>query len=227
MEPKILIAILPPDDGTRFEWVDNDLPTAQRIVGGDIEMLGLDDSLCLICNEDGKGKGLPLNRFVAGPGGIDWIAGNFFVARRDDAELASLEDRDVARLEGWNPRGLLPTCQSGMNLYWVTTDDHAEDWFVLAKNRRSAAAYFVDFEGYDTGDATAELILKVPDKVHVTGLSYGGIFPSYARTTDLLALGLTSLGDLEGQRSFSLGSRVFVEGSRESEIRHVGEFENE
>lgn len=35
-----------------------------------------------------------------------------------------------------------------MNLYWVTTEDHAEDWFVLARNAKEAGTLHEDMEGY-------------------------------------------------------------------------------
>ena len=43
-----------------------------------------------------------------------------------------------------------------MILYWVTTDDHDEDWFVLAPSPEEATQYFENYEGYNPGDAEAE-----------------------------------------------------------------------
>jgi len=40
-----------------------------------------------------------------------------------------------------------------VNLCWVTTDDHDEDWFILAKTRRAAESYHIEYEGYEPGDA--------------------------------------------------------------------------
>jgi uncharacterized protein YllA (UPF0747 family) len=39
-----------------------------------------------------------------------------------------------------------------VNLYWVTTDDHDEDWFILARTGRTAASYHIQHEGYESGD---------------------------------------------------------------------------
>ena len=47
-----------------------------------------------------------------------------------------------------------------VNLYWVTTDDHDEDWFILATTGRTAETYHIQYEGYEPGDARAELILR-------------------------------------------------------------------
>ena len=48
-----------------------------------------------------------------------------------------------------------------MNLFWVTTSDHGEDWFVIAHSAQEAATFHKDVEGYDPGDATAEMIMPV------------------------------------------------------------------
>lgn len=33
-----------------------------------------------------------------------------------------------------------------MYLYWVTTEDHAEDWFIEASNAKDATRFHEDFE---------------------------------------------------------------------------------
>jgi hypothetical protein len=40
-----------------------------------------------------------------------------------------------------------------VNLYWVTTDDHDEDGFILARTGRTAESYHIQYEGYEPGDA--------------------------------------------------------------------------
>jgi hypothetical protein len=54
---------------------------------------------------------------------------------------------------------------SSMNLYWVETEDHAEDWFILAQDERQATVFHEDSEGYDSGDASALLVMAIPDGV--------------------------------------------------------------
>lgn len=49
-----------------------------------------------------------------------------------------------------------------MNLFWVTTKDHDQDWFVAAESPTDAAAFFEQATGYDPGAATAELVLEIP-----------------------------------------------------------------
>ena len=52
-----------------------------------------------------------------------------------------------------------------MNLYWVETEDHSEDWFIAAQGERQATAFHEEAEGYDPGDASAFLVTAIPDGV--------------------------------------------------------------
>lgn len=64
------------------ELID-DIKSMQETVGGLIEgFYPYDDPVAIVCNEEGKINGLPLNRAIYGEDGqmIDIIAGNFFVA---------------------------------------------------------------------------------------------------------------------------------------------------
>jgi hypothetical protein len=96
-----------------------------------------------------------------------------------------------------------------MILYWVTTEDHDEDWFIVASSQKEAAQLHEKMAGYDPGDATAEEILEIPEKMHVeTGWPSNEI---------LSALGakfvLTGLG-----RVVEIGGRKFCEGMMEETI---------
>lgn len=44
-------------------------------------------------------------------------------------------------------------------LYWIETDDHGEDWFVMARNAYAARRHFEAVEGYDRGDSRATEVL--------------------------------------------------------------------
>jgi hypothetical protein len=50
-----------------------------------------------------------------------------------------------------------------MKLFWCTTDDHDEDWFVVAPSEDAAREHFEDAEGYGVGDARAEWVVDVPE----------------------------------------------------------------
>jgi hypothetical protein len=53
------------------------------------------------------------------------------------------------------------------SLYWCTTDDGDEDWFVVAASARDARRFHEDAEGYDHGDASAERIAPLPRELLV------------------------------------------------------------
>jgi hypothetical protein len=91
-------------------------------------------------------------------------------------------------------------------LYWCSTPDHDEDWFVVARDATEAARYLEEAEGYGSGEASAELLREVPDEWRHAGTGWP------AREL-LLACGAEILSEPEaGPRIVRLGDRVFVEG---------------
>ncbi len=50
-------------------------------------------------------------------------------------------------------------------LYWCSTPDGDEDWFVVAPSAWSACLFHEDAEGYDRGDASAEWVIDIPDEL--------------------------------------------------------------
>ena len=97
-----------------------------------------------------------------------------------------------------------------MNLYWVTTEDHAEDWFVIAPSLQEASSFHEDAEGYDIGDATAELVTEIPDGVKAD--------PGWPSDDVLLSCGAIIVAD-GSARVVKIGERTFCEGLMESTIR--------
>ncbi len=103
-----------------------------------------------------------------------------------------------------------------LRLYWCETDDHHEDWFVVARSPRRARTAFADFEGYDTVDVHAELICDVP-----SGTDFGGGDPEGpAGESVLLLCGGVIVRD-EMPRVVRLGGRTFAEGMLEALIREL------
>lgn len=77
---KIKVVFVEPGQTARITEIDNSLESMQKIVGGYIERFTLDDEVCIICNEEGKLEGLPLNRAIFYEGElIEIIAGTFFI----------------------------------------------------------------------------------------------------------------------------------------------------
>lgn len=57
-----------------------------------------------------------------------------------------------------------PSKKKKQSLYWVTTLDHDEDWFIVAKTGILACSFHEDFEGYNSGEATAQKICAIPTR---------------------------------------------------------------
>jgi len=91
---QIIVVIVEPLRKPYQTKMDNGLTPLQQKVGGYIEIIRPfgNDKSCLICNEEGKLLGLPLNREI----NADVIAGTFIIAGLDDdVEIASLNDKQV------------------------------------------------------------------------------------------------------------------------------------
>ncbi len=96
-----------------------------------------------------------------------------------------------------------------MKLYWVTTEDHDEDWFVVAGNARQAENFHEDYEGYDRGDAVAEKVLDIPENIDAE--------KGHPSTELLQELGATFLE--EGPtRIVEINGRKYCEGMLEAMI---------
>ena len=73
--------------------IGDDLQSMQAFVGGYIQAVyPYEEPVALICNEDGKQDGLPLNRALRDSDGAvyDIIAGNFFIAGLGKSDLTDL-----------------------------------------------------------------------------------------------------------------------------------------
>jgi len=50
-----------------------------------------------------------------------------------------------------------------LKLYWCWTDDHHEDWFVVARRAAEAKRFFQEYEGYDKDQVLAEVAFVLPE----------------------------------------------------------------
>jgi hypothetical protein len=102
----------------------------------------------------------------------------------------------------------MPVRKGSINLYWVTTLDHDEDWFIFARTSRLAASYHEHYQGYDTGDAKARLVIA---RVQLPKYEQGPP-PCHAQIADLIALGFEVVGGSRYQRSVRFKGELYVEG---------------
>ena len=73
--------------------IDNDLKALQQAVGGSIDAVyPFADPVAIICNDEGKLMGLPLNRTLRDENGemYDAVAGTFLVVGLGEEDFASL-----------------------------------------------------------------------------------------------------------------------------------------
>jgi len=102
-----------------------------------------------------------------------------------------------------------------MKLYWVTTEDHDEDWFVIAESKHAAELFHELSEGYLDGDALAEEISDIPSH-----LSFEEGWPDDAL---LIKLGATFLSK-EQPRIVLLNGKTYYEGALDGIINETERF---
>ena len=99
----MMITILKIAPGHKPERVTipHTLEAMQKVVGGTIEVIyPYDDPVALVCNDEGKLMGLPLNRPVRDletRAILDIIAGTFFLCSLSEDEFASLNKEQIER----------------------------------------------------------------------------------------------------------------------------------
>ena len=81
--------------------IPHTLSAMQEIVGGSIEAIyPFEDSVALVCNDEGKLLNLPLNRAVRDPATgavLDIIAGTFFICGLSQDDFVSLPKEQIER----------------------------------------------------------------------------------------------------------------------------------
>src|ERR1019366_9439405 len=106
------------------------------------------------------------------------------------------------------------TIKQTIKLYWVTTADHAQDWFIFAGSDLQARSYHEHYEGYGKGDASSRLIVS-----NVTLKEFmNGTPPCHAQFQDLFQIGSKDAGAIPNRRRAGLNGEIFREGILEAII---------
>ncbi|MDD4752919.1 MAG: DUF3846 domain-containing protein [Desulfitobacteriaceae bacterium] len=94
-ERKIKVLRVQPNLSPDVIYLDNNLHALQAAVEGLIEIISLENGVCLLLNEEGKLIGFEPNRRL----GSDILVGVFFVVGSDDSSgnLVSLSDEQISR----------------------------------------------------------------------------------------------------------------------------------
>ncbi len=82
------VILVEPEKAARKAVIDGDLSSLQKAVGGYIQAIyPYEDPVAIVCNEEGKLNGLPLNRKLED---YDIIAGTFLICGLGEEDFASL-----------------------------------------------------------------------------------------------------------------------------------------
>lgn len=101
----IKVLIVEPMKDPYVREIDGSLKSMQEIVGGHIQTVPILDEpgpgpgpADIVCNEEGKLRGLTLNRLLKDDRGVpyDVVCGTFFIAGEKEEEFASLSSAQIA-----------------------------------------------------------------------------------------------------------------------------------
>ena len=87
------VVLVEPGKAARVAEIDGSLEGMQKTVSGYIQAVyPFEETVCLVCNEEGKLQGLPLNRALRDEKGeiYDIVAGKFFICGLGEEDFASL-----------------------------------------------------------------------------------------------------------------------------------------
>ncbi len=94
MPKDIQVVIVEPHKNPTISTIRTKLENLQEAVGGLIEIINIEENICILCNEEGKLIGLEGNRKL----GDDILVGTFYVCgSNDEGELISLTDSQIEK----------------------------------------------------------------------------------------------------------------------------------
>ena len=97
----IRVVLVEPGKLARIAEIGTTFDAMQRTVGGDIEAYyPFEEQVCIVCNEEGKINGLPLNRAIRDAETheiVDAIAGTFFICDCSGESFGSLSQEQQKR----------------------------------------------------------------------------------------------------------------------------------
>ena len=94
------VLVVEPEKEPYVKEINSGLSSLQKEVGGFIEAVyPFEDPVAIICNEEGKLEGLPLNRALRDEDGhvYDIIAGTFLIAGLSEDNFCSLDDAQIEK----------------------------------------------------------------------------------------------------------------------------------
>jgi len=104
----------------------------------------------------------------------------------------------------------MPRKKPRLKLYWIETDDHDEDWFMVARTARQARRFHEVLEGYHRGEASSTLVMPLEE----------GVKEGWPSLESLASYGLTILRAKQPRVVEYAGVR-YVEGGLEYSMRGI------
>ena len=115
-EQKLRVLVVEPGKPPAVREITGSQESMQRLVGGYIQAVyPFDDPVALICNEEGKLLGLPMNRTLRDERGVpyDIVCGTFFLAGIAEDDFASLTDRQIEKYTDYYRREVVLSVPMG------------------------------------------------------------------------------------------------------------------
>lgn len=109
----IKVLVVEPMKPCRVQEISG-LKDMQEIVGGHIEAIyPFQETVALVCNEEGKLQGLPYNRPLFGENGrpYDIICGTFFIAGLGTEDFISLTEEQIQRYKAFYDKRAILTLE--------------------------------------------------------------------------------------------------------------------
>ena len=103
MAEEIRLLLVEPGEKPRLVTVEHTLKKLQEIIGGTLQAVyPFEDRVAIICDDDGKGKGLAPNRMLLDENGepYDLIAGTFVISGLSYDNFASISDELAEKYTG-------------------------------------------------------------------------------------------------------------------------------
>ncbi|MFC1862565.1 hypothetical protein ACFL1Z_01245 [Thermodesulfobacteriota bacterium] len=88
-----------------------------------------------------------------------------------------------------------------MNLYWVTTEDHAKDWFVAANNAEEATTFHAILNWYELDLVNTEITLELPDDI-IIDVGWPSVDELKAFGANILVNKFPRVIEIKGRRYF-------------------------
>jgi hypothetical protein len=99
-EKKIKVILLEPNRVAKVTEIEHSLEAMQKVVQGDIQAVyPFEEDVCIVCNEEGKLEGLPLNRALYDDDHeiYDIIAGPAFICDCSGESFGSLSEEQIKK----------------------------------------------------------------------------------------------------------------------------------